>query len=168
MKRPTRATVLTVAVTVPLSVAVGALAPALYDAITLGASASSIANQLGCTDYKQEANHSVYYRHADAGTCTYHKAHLRVVTFSHGSDSESFQQTVRLIGLTANQGGAFASATGWNISDPSYDLAVAETVAEKMGGSVVNLPVAKQKTTSKPTPAASGGPTVKAPSVKKK
>jgi hypothetical protein len=166
-KRPGRATVLSLAVAVPLAVTAGYLAPGIHDAMTLGVSAGSIAHDLGCTDYKQEAQHNALYLHHDSGICTFHNAQVRVITFDHGSDSDSFTQTVRILGLTTNQTGAFASATGWNISDPSYDLAVAQTVAEKLGGSVVTLPAANKTSAAKPASTPHKTPATKTSTTKK-
>jgi hypothetical protein len=168
VKRPSKGTILSFAAAIPLSVAAGYIAPSVFDAVSLGASASSLANTLGCTDYKQETKHSTLYRHHDAGTCTFHSAHMRIVTFSHGSDSQSFDQTVRLIGLTAKQSGAFASASGWSISDPSYDLAMSQAVVDKLGGTVVALPTPKAAPAAKSTPTASKAPATVKPLVTKK
>jgi hypothetical protein len=143
IKRPGKGTVLSLAVAVPLAAAAGYFAPSIHDAVTLGASASSVAHNLDCTGYKQEAQHNSLYLHHDSGTCTFHGSSVRIVTFDHGADSDSFTQSVRLLGLSTKETGAFASASGWSVASTNYSLTLAQAVVDKLGGTVHALPAVK-------------------------
>jgi hypothetical protein len=134
----------------------GFFAPRVYDWLTLGATARSVATKLGCTGFSHEAQHHTGIpRYADSGTCTLGDAQLHIVTFATGTDGDVFDQVLaaRLENdLATGRTASFASARGWTVSDSRFTRPVAQDVIGRMGTGVVNrvLPGAG----AKPAPSA--------------
>lgn len=84
-----------------------------------GSSARSLAQALGCTDYKPGTPTTagpVEYR--DQGTCTLDRYTVKVTTFNDSGEQKAFGILVKtLVPTYTHRGGAYAEGDGWNVAD---------------------------------------------------
>jgi hypothetical protein len=146
---------------IPVSVAVGYYGPRAHDAVTMGKSASSIGEKLGCTGFTRETTHTTLYAYRDAGSCKFHGTTVRIITFDRKADGSAYDQTLKVVEArnTKAKGGVFAAGPGWNVVDANaFTATVAEAVVARLGGSTYAIPTLIKKVPASASPSASGPP----------
>jgi hypothetical protein len=109
-----------------------------------GDSAASVAEDLGCTEYKQATTHdeSVYQYH-DQGTCVFNGTRVRITTFDEAVDGDAFLTLMNgLIPVLHPTwvGAATAAGEGWNVADATnLSPKVAEAAVVKLGAGEVRV-----------------------------
>lgn len=128
--------------------------PRLVDQLTAtsytGASAATVAKDLGCADFKRSPTHdeSVYQYH-DQGSCVFDGTRVTITTFDDKADGDAFLTLMNgLIPVVHPTwvGAATAAGEGWNVADTTnLSPKIAEAAVVKLGaGEVRVIPSAKR------------------------
>jgi hypothetical protein len=115
----------------------------------VGQDASAVAEDLGCTNYKQTQGHDEsVYKYRDRGTCLLGGTTVTITTFDDAAHGDAFLTLMRgLIPVLHPmwKGAATAAGEGWNVADTtSLSQQVAEEAVRRLGaGAVEVIPPAK-------------------------